>query len=114
MILWCKTKGYYKDEPYEYEEEKINCNTDHDKADAVVSLNQLKSTLPNVKWVSPVVNWYATNLNAGICKVLPGVEFKDDKTKITPDEWQVSNYNRDAAHLILQKNNQSIYGGTIK
>ncbi len=102
-----QTKSYYKNEPYEYEEVKINCNTEHAKADSLVSLDQLKDTLPNVKWVSPVVNWYATDINSGNCKILPGVEFKDQKTKITPDEWQVSNYNRKLAHIILQKKQSS-------
>jgi len=73
-------KGYYKNEPYEYVEININHNTNHEQSDAVVSLNQLKSTLPNVKWVSPVINWYATNLNAGLCKILPGVEYQGGKT----------------------------------
>ena len=106
-------KGYYKNEPYEYVEISINHNTHHKQSDAIVSLNQLKSTLPNVKWVSPVINWYATNLNAGSCKILPGVEYKDGKTKVTPNEWKVSSYNRKNAYLISQKNNQPIYGGTI-
>ena len=106
-------KGYYKNEPHEYVEININNNTNDKQSDAVVSLNQLKSTLPNVKWVSPVINWYATDLDAGSCKILPGVEYKGGKTKVTPDEWQVSSYNRNNAYLISQKNNQPIYGGTI-
>ncbi len=79
----------------------------------MVSLNQLKTTLPNVKWVSPVVNWYATNLDAGISKILPGVEYQGGKVTVTPDEWKVSNYNRNTAYVISKKHNQPIYGGTI-
>ncbi len=106
-------KGYYKNEQHEYVEININNNTDDKQSDAVVSLNQLKSTLPNLKWAAPVINWYATDLNAGLCRILPGVEYKGGKTKVTPDEWQVSSYNRNNAYLISQKNNQPIYGGTI-
>lgn len=69
--------------------------------------------MPNVKWVYPVINCYATDLNAGLCKILPCVEYQDGKIKVTPDEWQVSSYNRNNAYLISQKNNQLIYGGTI-
>lgn len=106
-------KNYYKNEPYEYIEISINNNTDHSQSDAVVSLNQLKTTLPNVKWVSPVVNWYATNLDAGISKILPGVEYQGGKVTVTPDEWKVSNYDRNTAYVISKKHNQPIYGGTI-
>lgn len=90
----------------------INQHTPYGKANSLVSLDQLKTTLPNVKWVSVVVNWFGTSLNAEQCKVLPGVEFKDDATTC-PDLWEVCARGRESAHLISKVNNKPQFGGTI-
>lgn len=90
----------------------INQHTTYGKANALVSLDQLKNTLPNVKWVSVVVNWFGSSLKAGDCKVLPGVEFKGDAIT-APDTWQVCGRSRENAHLISKLNNKPQFGGTI-
>ena len=65
--------------------------------------------MPKIEWVAPVVNWFATDLNAGNCQIFPGVEFKDDNAITSPDLWQVSHFSRSNAHLITQKNESPIY-----
>ncbi|MFQ3306968.1 MAG: hypothetical protein ACI8ZF_000204 [Candidatus Midichloriaceae bacterium] len=95
------------------EETLINHNTEENKADCLVSLDQLKNNLPNLEWVAPVINWYATDLDAAKCSILPGVEFKCEHTKTHPDIWKVGDFSRENAHAIKQKNDTSIYGGTI-
>ena len=105
-------KTYIKNQLTETVEENINLHTEKDASNAIVSLDQLRKTLPNVKWISPVVNWFSTSLDAGKCEILPGVEFKDENTTTSPDTWQVAGFERQDAHLITQKNKSPIYGGT--
>ena len=82
------------------------------KANALVSLDQLQETLPNVKWVAPVVNWFCSSLDIASAKIKPGVEYKSGAiTK--PDIWRVGQYNRSNAHAISHKDSKPIYGGTI-
>lgn len=90
----------------------INHHTHFNKADSAVSLDQLKSTLPNIKWTAPVVTWFANSLDAKDCEILPGVEYQSDSTTI-PDEWSVAGFNRSTAKLITQINAKPLYGGTI-
>ena len=105
-------KKYIKNESTEIIEENINSHTEKSESNAIVSLNQLQETLPNVKWIAPVINWFATNLDASKCKILPGVEFKDENTTTFPDTWKVGGFERQNAHLITQNNQLPIYGGT--
>ncbi|MGN7619072.1 MAG: baseplate megatron protein TIM-barrel domain-containing protein [Ehrlichia sp.] len=78
----------------------------------MISLDQLQETLPNIKWVSVVVNWYADSLNIKNCNIYPAVEFINATT--TPDNWYVAGINRETARQILRDLDNSIgYGGTI-
>ncbi len=77
-------------------------------ANSVVALDQIKNDLPNVQWISPVVSWFGTSLDAAECYIKPGVEYdNDDEPK-----WSVSDFTRNNAHLISKNNNQVNYGGT--
>jgi hypothetical protein len=90
---------------------RINQNNRDNSADAVVSLNQLKETCKNVEWIAPVVTWFANDLDAGKCKIMPGVEYRTGAT--APSVWQVRDFTRDTAYLITQdKNKCPVYGGT--
>ncbi|AWW50846.1 glycoside hydrolase/phage tail family protein [Wolbachia endosymbiont of Folsomia candida] len=67
---------------------RINHNNYTKKSDAVLSLNQLKEDLPNVEWVSVVVNWFGNSLNIKDCEIYPAVEFQDDSV-VLPDDWEI-------------------------
>ncbi len=89
----------------------INQHTSFGKADSLVSLDQLKTTLPNIKWAAPVVTWFANSVDAKDCEILPGVEYQSEST-VVPDAWGVGCYTRTTARLITQVNQKPIYGGT--
>jgi hypothetical protein len=38
------------------------------------SLDELKTTLPGVQWISPVVGWFASSLKLKECKIRPGID----------------------------------------
>ncbi|MDH4981308.1 glycoside hydrolase TIM-barrel-like domain-containing protein [Hyphomicrobium sp. D-2] len=78
--------------------------------DWTVSLDQLEETLPNAKHVSLVVSWFGTDLRAGECQLVPGVE---NREKITsPYEWTVAGRTRANAYMVSQRNGRAAYGGT--
>ncbi|MCH2037784.1 MAG: glycoside hydrolase TIM-barrel-like domain-containing protein [Rickettsiales bacterium] len=90
----------------------VNQNNRDNSADALVSLNQLESTCPNVNWISVVVGWFGDNVDAGLCSIKPGVEF--DSMNTTPDIWQVAGFDRASAYQISKDaNGNPVYGGTI-
>lgn len=92
--------------------ENINCHNDQNKANSLVSLDELKKTLPNVKWIAPVVTWFVNSLNAAETKVKPGVEFTSGAIT-EPDLWHVAKYDRENACIIKTTNSRPIYGGTV-
>ncbi|WP_339051755.1 glycoside hydrolase TIM-barrel-like domain-containing protein [Candidatus Lariskella endosymbiont of Epinotia ramella] len=89
----------------------VNQHNNSSHSNSILSLNQLKQTLPNIQWVAPVVNWFATSLNIADSKILPGVEFHDSGM-ISPDEWEVAGFKRKNALLVPSEDNKPIYGGT--
>ncbi|MFP3020622.1 MAG: glycoside hydrolase TIM-barrel-like domain-containing protein [Wolbachia sp.] len=93
--------------------QRVNHNNHTKKSDAMLSLDQLKEDLPNVEWVSVVVNWFVNDLNIKDCKIYPAVEFQDDSA-ILPDDWQIGGVTRDNAQLISKDDNGNPrYGGTV-
>jgi len=91
----------------------LNHNTNAGKTNAMLALDQLKNELPNIEWVSVVINWFGTSLDIKDCQVLPGVEYSDPSTQNSPDTWTVAGFNRQNAHQISRTNNRPNYGGTI-
>ncbi len=92
---------------------RINQNNRGNKSDALVSLNQLERTCPNVEWVGVVVTWFGDSMDAGDCVILPGVEY-DTGATTAPDAWSVAGFDRDSARLITQdENGNPVYGGTV-
>jgi hypothetical protein len=92
---------------------RINHNNHSKKSDALLSLDQLKEDLPNVEWVSVVVNWFGNSLNIKDCKIYPAVEFQDD-SMVVPDDWQVGSVTRRTAKLISKDSDGNPrYGGTV-
>ncbi|MCC8369104.1 MAG: glycoside hydrolase TIM-barrel-like domain-containing protein [Rickettsia endosymbiont of Oxypoda opaca] len=91
----------------------INSHNQLNIADSVFSLNQLQTTCPNIKWVAPVISWFADNLNTELCTIKPAIEFNDSHTKYSA-EWQVSHYTRASAKTISKDNNNNPnYGGSV-
>lgn len=94
------------------EKVRINQNNTRGKADALVSLDQLQETCPNLEWVAPVVSWFGSSTNAANCTLYPAVEFKG--TAITsPDEWSVAGFNRSTAARVTYVDDRPLYGGTV-
>ncbi|WP_250296796.1 glycoside hydrolase/phage tail family protein [Wolbachia endosymbiont of Oedothorax gibbosus] len=93
--------------------QRVNHNNHTKKSDAMLSLDQLKEDLPNVEWVSVVVNWFVNDLNIKDCKIYPAVEFQDDSA-VVPNNWQVGGSTRDNAQLISKDaSGNPRYGGTV-
>lgn len=89
----------------------INMHNAYGKANALVALDQLEDTLPNVNWVSLVVTWFGDTMNAGTCVVKPGVEYQSGAIT-SPDIWQVGSFTRFTARQITLVGSSPQYGGT--
>lgn len=90
----------------------INVHNPAQIADAVYGLNQLQETCTNVKWVAPVVCWFANSDNLSECIIRPAIEFRDDNVGYS-EEWRVSFYTRFSAMEISKDRwNSPNYGGT--
>jgi len=89
----------------------VNMHNPMGKANALLSLDQLENTCPNVEWVSVVVAWYGDDMNAGSCVIKPGVEYQAGAIT-SPDTWQVAGFNRSTARQIIMIDGAPQYGGT--
>lgn len=92
-------------------QERINTHNASGKANALLSLDQLEDTCPNVDWVSVVVAWFGDSMNVASCNVVPGVEYQTGATT-TPNIWSVAGYTRTTARLITQVSGAPQFGGT--
>lgn len=73
--------------------------------------HQLKSNFPNIKWISPVVAWLATDLDIKNCQILPGIDNQYDHAG---QQWSVAGYNVVSAHQISRDSEDNVnYGGSI-
>lgn len=91
----------------------INSHNHYNIANSVHSLNQLKLTCENVKWIAPVACWFADSLDIARCKIKPAIEFNDPHTEYSED-WCVGKYDRKNAHLISRDSGGNpTYGGSI-
>ncbi len=88
----------------------INRNIFHASSDWQASIDELQALCPNLKRVALVVSWFGTDLRAGQCRIVPGVE-----TPVRQGEsraWSVSGILRSGARLISQNGGGPAYGGT--
>ncbi len=92
-------------------QEPINTHTPYGKSNALVALDQLKETLPNLEWVSVVVTWFGDDLDAGLCTIKPGVEYQTGATT-SPSIWAVGTFTRSTARQITMVGSYPRYGGT--
>ncbi len=90
--------------------ESENANTGSGFTDLEVSLDRLEACLPGVESVTLVVSWFGTDLRAGECRIVPGVEFSEKTTK--PLSWRVSGIERGSAYLVSRIEDGPAYGGT--
>jgi hypothetical protein len=78
-----------------------------------VALDNLKATLPNVEYVSVILNWFADSADPAVCIIKPGVEFNSQGARVAPDDWVVAGFTRNNGHPILEfPDGSPTYGGT--
>lgn len=79
-------------------------------SDWEASIDELKALCPNLQNVSLVVSWFGTDLRAGHCQLMPGVEQPDVAADGHP--WIVSGEIPTNAHQISQVNASPAFGST--
>ncbi|MBL3607690.1 baseplate multidomain protein megatron [Rhodovulum sulfidophilum] len=87
-----------------------NVNTPSGKTDIATSLDMLQGELPNVRSVSLVVSWFASDLRAPVARIRPKVE--QTKFDGQPMPWQVAGLSRSMAEVVPHVDGKPIYGGT--
>ncbi|MGQ3290795.1 MAG: baseplate multidomain protein megatron, partial [Shinella sp.] len=88
----------------------INRNTLTAATDWEASIDELQALCPNLERVGLVVSWFGTDLRAGHCRIVPGVEIAAREAESRP--WGVSGLPRATATLVSQSGGGPSYGGT--
>ncbi|QQM29217.1 glycoside hydrolase/phage tail family protein [Martelella lutilitoris] len=88
----------------------MNRNTLTRATDWEASIDELTALCPNLERVALVVTWFGSDLRAGECRILPGVETPFRAEESTP--WSVSGLRRDEAHVVSTHEGGPAYGGT--
>lgn len=88
----------------------INRNMIQSSTDWLASLAELQGVCPNLKSVALVVAWFGTDLRAGDCRIVPGVETYSRSHETRP--WHVSGISRQDAYLVSENGGAPAYGGT--
>ncbi|MGF9562565.1 glycoside hydrolase/phage tail family protein [Neorhizobium sp. JUb45] len=88
----------------------LNRNTLTAATDWQASIDELVSLCPNLERVALVVSWFGSDLRAGECRILPGVEVRARADESLP--WSVADFSRGDAHLISENGGGPAYGGT--
>jgi hypothetical protein len=87
-----------------------NVHAERNRANILVSLDQLAADLPNCETVMLVVAWFGDDLRCGECAIRPGVEIADKFT--TPMVWRAGGVNRGGARVVSQFEGAPAFGGT--
>lgn len=87
-----------------------NLHAERERANLLVSLDQLVVDFPNCETVMLVVAWFGNDLRCGVCEIRPGVEIADKFN--TPHQWKVGDVTRESAHLISTHDGGPAFGGT--
>lgn len=80
-----------------------------DKADFVVSLDQLQATLPNLERVSLMVAWHGNDLRMGACEIKPKVSAAGLAS--APYQWRVGPLGAVAAEVLTTSGGMPAFGG---
>lgn len=103
------TMGYYQIG----ERTSVNMHNYENKADVEMAIDQMLETLPNLEWVGLAVAWYGTSKHAGICEIVPKMEYPASRADTAPLGWTVGAYNRLNGHVVLKfSDGMPTYGGT--
>ena len=78
--------------------------------DWATSLNRLQNQLSGCGLVNLYVAWYGDDLNAGSCRLMPGVT--QNSAGNMPHDWACNGFSRTDAHLISTVNGSAAFGGT--
>lgn len=88
----------------------MNRNTLVAATDWVASIDELQALCPGLERVGLVVAWFGTDLRAGQCRILPGVEASARQEESKP--WTVSGIAREDAYVVSRVEGRPAYGGT--
>jgi hypothetical protein len=88
----------------------LNRNTLLAATDWQASLDELQALCPNLERVALVVSWFGTDLRAGECRIVPGVEVATRQDESVA--WSVAGIGREAAHPVSQADGGPALGGT--
>ncbi|MEQ1817365.1 MAG: glycoside hydrolase/phage tail family protein [Terricaulis sp.] len=87
-----------------------NLHAERERANLLVSLDQLAVDFPNCETVMLVVAWFGNDLRCGVCEIRPGVEIAEKLN--TPHQWKVGDVTRESAHLVSTHDDGPAFGGT--
>lgn len=87
-----------------------NLHAERERANLIVSLDQLAVDFPNCETVMLVVAWFGNDLRCGECEIRPGVEVA--KKLNVPGAWKVGDVTRENAHLMSTHDGGPAFGGT--
>ncbi|NBB51023.1 hypothetical protein GVN24_22340 [Rhizobium sp. CRIBSB] len=114
MIPGATEHGYattrVSDAPREGEKRWLNRNTLVASTDWQASLDELQALCPDLDSVALVVAWFGTDLRAGNCRVVPGVEVGFRREESRP--WSVAGIARDDAYVVSRHEGGPAYGGS--
>ena len=88
----------------------INRNTLVAATDWEASLDELQALCPDLQRVALVIAWFGTDLRAGHCRILPGVEVEARRDESVA--WSVTGIDRASAHLVSRVDGGPAFGGT--
>ena len=74
------------------------------------AIDELQALCPALQSVALVVSWFGTDMRAGECRILPGVEVGDREGETAP--WSVAGLTRAGAHPVSHHHGGPAYGGT--
>lgn len=94
----------------EGEERAENVHTSRAFTNLDAALDDMEARLPNVRSVALVTSWFGTDLRCDQCRIRPGVETREKRTR--PLSWRVAGLDRASAHQVSQKDDAPVYGGT--
>lgn len=87
-----------------------NVHAESQRANLLVSLDQLAADFPNCESVLLVVAWFGDDLRCGACAIRPGVEVAIKET--APVTWRAGGVTREDAHLVSLHDGAPAFGGT--
>jgi hypothetical protein len=88
----------------------LNRHVFHGESDWQASLDELQALCPHLERVALVVAWFGTDLRAGQCRIVPGVETASRNGETRP--WSVAGETRAQAYRVSTRNGSPAYGGT--